>query len=299
MLDWPPESISTDDDTHNWNHPGSNLCLDFHGDPTKAKLVVFSDGNHHMALQEVLQGFYKKHPNVEHIFYATTPPGPLLTLLKSGSLKTGNLLFSVKPHVFLSPPTVLDGLISEGYMSEHVPFMRNQGSILLIKKGNPKNIQSIADLERPNVRLFMSNPQTETVSYNGYIKTLLDVARVKNIDLSFLVNNKPNDKIVYGKCIHHREAPQAIIDNHADAAIVYYHLGLRYTRIFPSQFKMIVIDGEVESPHPTSENVISTIHAGIINNGGLWGEKLLAYLQLEKVANIYTKHGLLPISNSS
>ncbi len=29
---------------------GVKPSVDFHGDPTKANIVVFSDGNHHMAL---------------------------------------------------------------------------------------------------------------------------------------------------------------------------------------------------------------------------------------------------------
>ena len=219
-------------------------------------------------------------------------------MLKSGSLKIGNLVVSAKPHVFLSPPAVLDRLVGDGYMQGHVPFMRSQGSVLLIKKGNPKNIRTIADLARPDVRLFLSNPHTESVSYQGYVKTVQDLAAAKNVDLSFLDDNKPNDKVVYGECIHHREAPQAIVDDRADVAVVYYHLGLRYLRIFPSFFEMILMNGTVGNPRPVAENVISLIHAGSIGDGGAWGEKLLGHLQSERVRDIYTRHGLLPIANS-
>ena len=83
MLVWPEETVSRGRvDISKWRHTGSNLCLDFHGDPLTAKLVVFSDGNHHMALMETLQHFYKNNPEVEQVFYATTPPGP-----KHGSLQ--------------------------------------------------------------------------------------------------------------------------------------------------------------------------------------------------------------------
>jgi hypothetical protein len=37
---------------------------------------------------------------------------------------------------------------------------------------------------------------------------------------------------VWGQRIHHREAPEALADGQADAAIVYFHLALRYTGIF-------------------------------------------------------------------
>ena len=112
ILVWPDEKISCNENPPKWGHAGSNLCLDFHGDPSSAELVIFSDGNHHMALAEALQSFCKQHPDLKHIFYATTPPGPILQLLKHGSLQIGNLFLSVKPHVFISPPHV--GLIGYG-----------------------------------------------------------------------------------------------------------------------------------------------------------------------------------------
>ncbi len=293
MLAWPLESVSTSNEIPEWHHAGSNLCLDFHGDLLAAKLVVFSDGNHHMALHETVQGFSGKFPDAGQVFYATTPPGPLLQLLKNGSLQIGNLIVSARPHVFLSPPEVLDSLVRDGYMHRHVTFMRNQGSVFLVKKGNPKNINTIADLARPDVRLFLSSPCTESVSYHSYVKTLLDLAVVNEVDLSFLTDKNSNTKVVYGERIHHREAPQAIVDSRADVAIVYYHLGLRFTRIFSSLFEMVLMGGTAENPRPVEENAISHIHAGIIGDGGQWGETFLNYLQSAKVGNIYARHGLL------
>jgi len=68
-LDWPLEAARQNDPSNRWSHPGSNICLDFHGDPITAELVVFSDGNHHMALQTCLQEFRTQHPEVKD------PPG--------------------------------------------------------------------------------------------------------------------------------------------------------------------------------------------------------------------------------
>lgn len=48
MLEWPPEIVCGGETTEAWQQPGSNRVLDCHGDPGKAGLVVFSDGNHHM-----------------------------------------------------------------------------------------------------------------------------------------------------------------------------------------------------------------------------------------------------------
>jgi hypothetical protein len=52
----------------------ARVCLDFHGDPVRAKLVVFSDGNHHMALGECLEHFLAANPGAGDVFYAATPP---------------------------------------------------------------------------------------------------------------------------------------------------------------------------------------------------------------------------------
>lgn len=295
MLTWPEETLSSSRNIPEWHHPGSNICLDLHGDPLKARLVIFSDGNHHMALREAIALFHKTHPEAEQIFYVTTPPGPLLLLLKHGSLRIGNFILSAQPHVFISPPAVLDKLVQEGYMQRHMPFMRNQGSVLLVKKGNPKNIAGIADLNREDIRIFLSNPATETMSYQGYVNTLTGMAARENIALSFLTAGPPRTKICYGEQIHHREAPQAIIDGRADVAVVYYHLALRYIRIFPDLFAMIPLGGAIEDPRPFPENVISRSHAGLIGDGGEWGPLFLDFLATEAVSRIYAQHGLLRI----
>jgi len=40
MLVWPEEmALPGREDIPKWCHTGSNLCLDFHGDPLTAKLV--------------------------------------------------------------------------------------------------------------------------------------------------------------------------------------------------------------------------------------------------------------------
>jgi hypothetical protein len=108
----------------------------------------------------------------------------------------------------------------------------------------------------------------------------------------------PDDKIkqgriLFGKRIHHREAPQALADDRADVAIVYYHLALRYIRIFPALFEMVPLGGTAFDPRAVSGNIISLTHAGIIGDGGRWGTKFLRFLTSDKVSAVYAYHGLL------
>jgi len=294
-LDWPYEgALPAVQETPRFAQAGSNICLDFHGDPVRAKLVVFSDGNHHMALQETLRGFVAAYPAVDDIFYLTTPPRVALQALRAGCLHVGNLQLSVQPHVFISPPAILDQLVVEGRMPAHRPFMRSTGIVLLVKKGNPKSISGISDLQRDDVRLFLSNPTTETVSYQTYTDCLRRLAIHGGHTLDFLAQHDPA-KLTYGESIHHREAPQCLADERADVAVVYYHLALRYQRIFPDLFDFVWPSGALGDQGCDT----SQFNCGLIGDGGVWGAKLLDFLLGGEVASIYRSHGLesVPLNN--
>lgn len=291
-LQWPAEGVREDCCADPWSQPGSNLLLDFHGDPRNAGLVVFSDGNHHMALAESLQAFSTRYPAVGGVFYITTPPAPIVTLLKTGRLKIGNFVLSAIPHLFLSPPHVLDGLVEAGHMTAHRPFVKNRGSALLVRKGNPKRISGVCDLARPDVRLFLSNPQTEGVSHQGYVNTLNAVAARQGCDLSFLADPGSRGRICHGQSIHHREAPEAVAAGAADVAIVYHHLALRYVRIFPDHFEMVSLGTDAEDTDSDTPDVSGRTHAGLVGDGGRWGPTCLDFLFTRPVARIYAAHGL-------
>lgn len=294
-LDWPEEQACKGTHYFRWVQPGSNICLDFHGDPVQAQLVVFSDGNHHMALRDCLEMFLLQNKRLAGTFYATTPPALIVNMLRDGGLQVGNLIISISPHVFISPPEVLDKLVTDGFMSGHVPFVRNQGNVLLVKKGNPKHVFKVSDLMRGDVRLFLSNPDTEKASFTAYYNTLKAMASGQIDAQGFPDEKIARGQVLFGKGIHHREAPQALADGRADVAMVYYHLALRYTRIFPSLFEIVPLGGSPLDPRPLPENVISATHVGLINGGGQWGASFLQFLSTNTVREIYSYHGLKPV----
>jgi accessory colonization factor AcfC len=293
QLNWPIEGSQADYSNGNqWNQAGSNICLDFHGDPLAAKLVVFSDGNHHMALQACCKAFLKSNPTVNDIFYATTPPKVILDSVLRGGVLLGNLHLNVQPHVFISPENILDKLVAQKQITSHQAFARSSGNVLLVKKGNPKGIKGIADLLRDDVRLTISNPITETASYEVYKQTLLDVALEKELDVSAFSHliDKDSTRAVFGESIHHREVPQTIYEGNADVAIVYYHLALRYSRIFPDDFEIVKIESKT--------NVYTDYHIGLMNDSGKWGENFLDFMFSDEALELYKEHGLQATVNS-
>lgn len=293
QLNWPVEgSQAGDSNSNQWNQAGSNICLDFHGDPLAAKLVVFSDGNHHMALQACCKEFLKSNPTVNDIFYATTPPKVILDSVLQGGVLLGNLHLNVQPHVFISPGNILDKLVAQKRITSHQTFARSSGNVLLVKRGNPKSIKGISDLLRDDVRLTISNPITETASYEVYKQTLLDVALEKELDVSAFSDliDKDSTRAVFGESIHHREVPQTIYEGNADVAIVYYHLALRYSRIFPDDFEIVKIESKA--------NIYTDYHIGLMNDPGQWGEKFLNFMLSDEALELYKEHGLQAAGNS-
>ena len=294
LLDWPAEQAGGDARHQRWFEPGSNICLDFHGDPAAAPLVVFSDGNHHMALKDCLDLFLRENKELSGIFYATTPPGPIVGMLRDGGLKMGNLVIRAAPHVFAGPPDVLDNLADDGLLTGHVPFVRNQGNVLLVRKDNPKKIGGVADLTRRDVRLFLSNPDTEKASFRAYCSTLKALAPRQAGAPGFPDDKIARGEVVFGARIHHREAPQAVADGSADATVVFYHLALRYLRIFPGLFDAVPLGGTVERPAPLPGNVVGRTHLALVGDGGTWGVRLVSFLLSTPAMDIYRHHGLRP-----
>ena len=290
-LSWPPERAGDPHTAAFFSHAGSNLCLDFHGDPAKAGVTLLSDGNHHMALEEALARFVTQYPLVGEVFYSTTPPRTMTEIARVGAVRIGNLQLTIKPDLFIGPPPVLQRLVDEQLLQSYAPFARSVGAVFLVKKGNPKKIYHVSDLLRDEVRLFLSNPDTESMSYQVYRDCLDGLAERSHIALPFLTH--PHDlpdagKLIYGERIHHREAPQAVADSRADVAMVYYHLAWRYQRIFPELFDWVWPDGAFDNGGCEH----SQFHCGMSVQVSEWGKALYQHLMSPEVAAIYQHHGL-------
>ncbi len=291
---WPREAATpAAQSSRSFSDPGSNLILDFHGDPLSAGLCVFSDGNHHMALEAAVQAFVADNPGVGDVFYTTTPPAPLVDALLGEGLVIGNLTLSRKPQVFIGPAPILDKLIEAGVMTGHAPFAQSRGNVLLVRKGNPKAIGAIGDLLSAPVTLALSNPNSEKASYVVYRDTLLGLARDTGIDtnaLSALISGE-SGSTVFSTTIHHREVPQLLAAGQADVAVIYYHLALRYTRIFPDTFDIVPLGG-VPDGERSPENLTTRYHLGLIGDGGTWGERFVSFMRSPRVQVLYEDHGL-------
>ena len=297
ILDWPQEAARPrGKDEPSFSHAGSNLCLDFHGDPKRAGLVVFSDGNHHMALEECVARFLDKNPEAQDVFYATTPPAPLLAALEKGVLHVGNLSISASPHVFIGPEEVLGKLVGNKRMESHRAFAESRGNVLLVRKGNPKAIGGVADIMGGDITIAISNPESETASFRVYADTLAALADEAGLDSEALKTRLSTgggeNRVVYSAAIHHREVPELLASGMADVAMVYYHLALRFTRIFPDVFDFVPLGGTRDDPAPGPAHRITRYHIGLVGGGGDWGPGFADFMTGGEAQGIYRSHGL-------
>lgn len=266
MLEWPRESTIADGPSQLHTQAGANICLDIHGNPMSADLLVFSDGNHHMALQQSLLQF-SESTGVE-VCYLTLPPGIYKSLLVHGRLQLGNLQLDLHADILISPSEIFQNL---PHLCAH-QFARSKAIDLLYDKRrfNSNNLWT------GTKKLFISNPHTERLSYQVYQHALQSAAQNRAL---------PAWIIHHGEGIHHREAPQAVAQEQVDAAVVYSHLALRYRRIFPEIFH------SAELYRHDHKNCSRYCIAPL--NKKPCSQALVEFFLSTTVADIYQQHGLL------
>jgi len=289
-LNWPGEKVNRVQlESAAWFQPGCNYCLDFHGDPHRSELAVFSDGNHHMALEKSLEAFRASH-DLHSIFYCTTPPGVYLQQMQKGFIDLGNLRISRQPDVVIGPKEILQPLVKSRQVVSTRGFAKSVGNSLLVARHNPKEINQVDDLFSDDIRLFISNPITEKSSYEIYSQSISNLATSHGMDakqVAYLFSTE-NPGLILGEKIHHREAPDAIAGNRADVAIVYHHLALRYTRIFPDTFELVQL--------PLGpDNLTTEYHASVCEPENSLAANLVDHLVSKQTKSIYESHGLAAI----
>ncbi len=193
---------------------------DFHGDPMTAKLSLFVGGNYFFAMAPLVKRFETLHPEFKgQIYWETIPPGLLVKQIKSGGkITVGNMTWTVKADAYFAGFMRVKQLVKEGLLAEPaVPYATNTLTIML-PKGNPAHIASLADLAKPGVKLVMPNPQFEGIARQ--VKIALGKAGGEA-----LVKAVYEDKVAKGETqltrIHHRQSPLYLMTGRADAGVTW------------------------------------------------------------------------------
>jgi molybdate transport system substrate-binding protein len=197
-----------------------DVLADFHGDPYNAKLVLYVGGNYFFAMAPLVEAFEAHHPELRgRVYWETIPPGLLVDQIKAGGrITVGNMTWTAKPDAYLAGLRKVKGLIDEGLLTgPGVPYVTNTLAIM-VPKGNPANIKSLADLGRPGVRLAMPNPAFEGIARQ--IKMALTKAGGQAL-AGAVYDAKVRDGSTILTHIHHRQTPLFLMQGLADAGVTW------------------------------------------------------------------------------
>jgi Bacterial extracellular solute-binding protein len=252
------------------SEPTANQLNDMHATFDHCDMSFTTAGNYHMALQELWNTVYLPSfgdTPLRNWFYTTSPP-IVRRQIDSGVVQIGNVDVTCRPQVAAAPIGTINNLKAGGLIDgEPVAVIKNRGNVILVKKGNPKQIRSIYDLARPDIRVVTPNPMSEPGSFSNYAGAIYDIAlhdphppvgmdAEKLFEAIF--NSRQDDasqaKWLAGSTIHHREVPWSVAYGHGDAAVIFYHLALHALRTFPALFEIVPLGGTVEEPQPLPGN---------------------------------------------
>ncbi|MCL4537967.1 MAG: substrate-binding domain-containing protein [Nitrospirae bacterium] len=207
--------------------PPVDNVLDLHGDPLRADLVIFLNGNQWMVMDELLAAFYQEHPEIKHIFYETIPPGILLQQIRRGAIRVGELVISVPPDIYTAGREEMEELLKDGFIKEYFQYAENELAIM-VPFGNPKGIMGLIDLERPDIRVCMPNPEAEGVG--RLIVRAMEKAGGQGL-VKTVMEKKVDNGTTYITRIHHRETIYRMLKGESDVGPLWISEALYQKRI--------------------------------------------------------------------
>ena len=218
-----------------WSHGDNNPALqqglqltvpevdnlpDFHGSLNDPKLVIFVGGNYFFAMAPLVKAFEAQHPALKgRIYYITIPPGLLIKMMEQGNTITvGNMTWTVAPDVFAAGMKKVQEQVDAGLvLGPPTPYVTNDLTIM-VPKGNPAGITSVADLGKPGVRLVMPNPAWEGIARQ--VQATLRKAGGDSLETLVYDTNVKNGRTILTQ-IHHRQSPLFLMQGRADAGITW------------------------------------------------------------------------------
>lgn len=258
--------------------PGIDNIPDIYGDINDPQLVVFFAGNQFMVIDDLMKAFKLKYPQYTRVLAETLPPGILAKQIKEGSIVIGNMRITLKPDVYTAGKNRIDE--TPEWFSRTELYARNKLAIMT-RKGNPKQVNKLADLGRSDVRVSMPNPEWEGIGKRieeAYRKVGGEALR------NTIMETKVKDSTTYLTQIHHRQTPMRILYEQSDAGPVWYS-EVHYQKMIGHPIEYIEI--------PENENIKAQYYAGQLKKAPhpKAAKDFMDFLISKEANAIYSKYG--------
>jgi len=231
--------------------PGVDNVPDLFGDINDPQLVIFFAGNQFMCIDDLLAAFKKEYPQYQRIFAETLPPGILAKQIEGGSLTVGNMRITLQPDVYTAGKNRIVQMNNS--FNDTATYAFNKLAIM-VQAGNPKQIHSLRDLGRDDVKVSMPNPAWEGIAEK--IEEAYKKAGGEELKNKIMVS-KVADSSTHLTQIHHRQTPMRIMYEQSDAGPVWYSEAW-YQQMIHHPIEMVMI--------PDKENISATYMAGVLKN---------------------------------
>jgi ABC-type molybdate transport system substrate-binding protein len=185
-----------------------------------AQVVLWLAGNQFFAMDDVVHAFQKQNPGVA-VGLITLPPGLLLEAIEKGGWIYGGKAYPGLPDVYASVNLGhLKKLKASGLADQYAVYMHNE-MVLMVAKGNPKNVKGIDDVMRADIRTSMPNPVNEGIMQFYGRKVLERHGAWQHVSAGkecVSCQTTPNN---WFTAVHHRETPDRILAGTSDTGIVW------------------------------------------------------------------------------
>ncbi len=258
--------------------PGVDNVPDLFGDINDPQLVIFFAGNQFMCIDDLLAAFKKEYPQYQRIFAETLPPGILAKQIEDGSLTVGNMRITLQPDVYTAGKSRIVQMNNS--FNDTATYAFNKLAIM-VQAGNPKQIHSLRDLGRDDVKVSMPNPAWEGIAEK--IEEAYKKAGGEELKNKIMVS-KVADSSTHLTQIHHRQTPMRIMYEQSDAGPVWYSEAW-YQQMIHHPIEMVMI--------PDKENISATYMAGVLKNAPhpQAAKDFIKFLNSDIAKIIYKKYG--------
>lgn len=261
-------------------------------DSYSSDLVIYLAGNQFMAMEELIQDFQKKNPDIKTVYVETIPPGQILKeqILKQGMINGQKT--AQNPDLYASVNLDhLKKLKANKLMDKYIIYTHNQLE-LMVAKGNPKGIKGPKDLARDDLVQSHPNPLTEGIFkfYGSQMLKDLDIYEKVTGDQKCMKCWAVKGKTWFTER-HHRETPFRIENNEADVGIVWS------TEVQHAKATKRAVDGvKIPAPYNMASKVGYAI--GILDNAKnpKNAKRYLEYLTTDQAQEIYAGYGFVKAS---
>lgn len=257
----------------------------------KTGLNIWLAGNQFFAMEEVVHTFQKQHKDTVGV--VTMPAVKVMNAILKGGWVYKGKEYAMTPDTFgVLDVDSMKKLKEAGKGEDYLTYMHNQ-LVLMVAKGNPKHINGIADLGRPDLKIMLPNPVNEGIM-KFYAKKVLQQNdlwdRLSDGKECQACYGAPN---VYFTVVHHRESPEGISAGKVDAGIVW---ATEYQNAVNEDMAVSVVNlpekdslkGEVNY---FAGNVPGALHAQTAT-------EYLKFLGTQEGQNAYAKFGFIKANES-